>query len=164
MAIRRTTANRALPVFFDVSHRVGPNCPNHRDDVMLVQYLMKKTYQAGAPRRWQPVLPPGGVTVDGRFSYLDKYLILHYQLESAYSGRGGHIDGIISPSRGEFTTSHHVQYTIIYLNLGLQAFFPQIQDDPRSDPEFPRPLLGALARSATHDAMIDRILAGAAGR
>jgi hypothetical protein len=164
MAIRRTTAIRALPVYFDVSDRVGLNCPNRRDDVMLVQYLLKKTYQASPPGRWQPVIPPGGMRVDGRFGYLDLYLILHYQLESGLSGRGGYIDGIISPTRGQFTTSQHVQYTIIYLNLGLQAFFPQVHDDPRSDPDFPPHLLGALARSATHEAMIDRVLRGAAAR
>jgi len=133
-----------LPVYFDISDRVGFGCPNRRDDVMLVQYLLKKTYSVGALTLRQPVMPPGGVRVDGRFSYHDQYMILHYQFQQCYGGRGGFIDGIISPTHGNFTASAQVQYTIIYLNLGLLAFFPQVHDDPVSESDFPPQLLHVL--------------------
>ena len=59
MAIRRITGRGDLPVYFDVSHRVGPSSQNDRDDVMLVQYLMKKTYQAMGPEARPAGVAPG---------------------------------------------------------------------------------------------------------
>jgi hypothetical protein len=143
MAVRKTTSSQALPVYFDVSQRVGQNCPNNRDDVMLVQYLLKKSFQG--TQRWSPVVPPSGARIDGNFSYYELYSILHYQLSNAYTGRGGFIDGIISPTHGHLHTVNNVQYTIIYMNLTLGAFHPQVLANPSSDPDIPQALLAALS-------------------
>jgi len=42
-----------LPVFFNLVHAVGENCPNHKDDVKLVQYLLMSFY-APFPAWYRP--------------------------------------------------------------------------------------------------------------
>lgn len=142
MAIRVTTRNPALPVYFDVSQRVGLNCPNQRRDVLLVQYLLKKTWD-GYPQL-APALPQGGIRVDGRITIHDIYSILHYQFKNGYSGHGIYLDAKVSPTHGLLGT-HGVQYTIVYLNLGLRAAFPRLHEHPDSERDFPAELLPLLA-------------------
>lgn len=52
--------------FYNVDRAVGPGCPNQRDDVLLVQYLLKWLYAKSGDlhyRTLQPLSEP--MKVDG---------------------------------------------------------------------------------------------------
>lgn len=50
-----------LPYFYNVVHAVGQYCPNLRDDVMLVQHLLKCVYDMQPPYS----KPAGQMKIDG---------------------------------------------------------------------------------------------------
>ena len=52
----------ALPVFYNVVHAIGLNSPNQKDDVMLVQYLLKHWYHTVTPKE---AVPKGQMKIDG---------------------------------------------------------------------------------------------------
>ena len=54
-----------LPVFYNVVHAVGVQCPNARDDVKLVQYLLTAFYDKALASSGVYSRPKGNMTVDG---------------------------------------------------------------------------------------------------
>ncbi len=52
----------AIPVLYNVINAVGLNCPNKRDDVKMVQYLLKHFYANVEPKAAKP---QGEMKVDG---------------------------------------------------------------------------------------------------
>lgn len=44
-----TSTSPDMPVFYNVVHAVGVNCPNPWDDTKLVQHLLKIFYDAYPP-------------------------------------------------------------------------------------------------------------------
>lgn len=55
-----TTNEPAIPIFYNGTHAVGKDCPNHLDDVKLVQILLREIYKN--PRL---TAPKGVMKVDG---------------------------------------------------------------------------------------------------
>lgn len=71
-----------LPVFHNVVHAVGKHCPNMRDDVKLVQYLLiafydKAQYHASGVY----TKPKGAMKVDGVCGPVTLNWILKFQLD-----------------------------------------------------------------------------------
>jgi len=121
-----TTTNPQLPWFYNVVHAVGQNSPNLRDDVRLVQYMLKRIYIIGMAIDTGDSIqtfstPKGNMVVDGVCGPVTLNWILKFQLDIRKTGnsilpdkradraRGNKIGGSIS----------HTIYTIIWLNYLL---------------------------------------------
>ena len=73
-----TAPGTKLPVFYNVVHAVGKNCPNMSDDVKLIQYLLKAVY-AKAPKS----KPAGDIQVTGSCDSITMNWILKFQMDAA---------------------------------------------------------------------------------
>jgi hypothetical protein len=128
------------PVFYwEVDAAVGLNGPNKFDDVIFVQWCF---YKAAGWNHLNPKLREifRTTTVNGECSGRegDNLVAIIRALQSSEYGRGGLVDGRVSPARGA-TYMHHGAnhtYTIFYLNAVLRYTYPQFY--PRIDlmPEF----------------------------
>jgi peptidoglycan hydrolase-like protein with peptidoglycan-binding domain len=129
--------------------------PNKRDDVMLVQYLLRRIYQK-ATLRQPPLNPKAGVSqpfliseikVDGCCGPKTQAAITHFQMESARRGNSIAVDGCVDSARTEslYSTISKTGYTIAYLN---SAFFKVYSPGYiLSDPECPAELKQSLLSS-----------------
>lgn len=113
-----TLNHAALPVFYNVVHAVGKNCPNLHDDVMLVQHLLKKFYdQADGKDGWKK--PPGEMKVTGTCGQTTLNWIIHFQRD-VYKKHPGKIalDNRVDRVRGNAWGSmpHGIVYTLPWLN------------------------------------------------
>ena len=133
--------------FFNVTMAVGPGAANRRDDVMLVQYLLKRIYDH--PERFDPPIHrPSGqdMTINGHFGRTTATWITHFQRE--VSSRGGapiRADGRVDKSdSGGVSSISRTVYTIVLLNKGFQLVDPIAFNDPVTDNECPVELLRAL--------------------
>lgn len=70
-----------MPVFFNVVHAVGKQCPNMKDDTKLIQYLLSAFYDRAIS--FSPVYtrPKGDMTVDGICGPITNNWILKFQLD-----------------------------------------------------------------------------------
>lgn len=121
---------------------------NRRDDVMLVQYLLKRVYQQG--HNVQPPLNQTNGTsqlkIDGFYGPKTQQAITNFQFEMRRNGRSIATDGCVDPERGDSATSSisKTGYTISWLNKYLWVLYPQFAQDIRADPECPLELKLAL--------------------
>ncbi len=81
-----TAPGTTLPVFYNVVHAVGNVCPNQKDDVMLVQYLLISLYE----KLPSAVRPKGNIGVTGFCGGATHNWILKFQLDVS-SQRPGEI-------------------------------------------------------------------------
>jgi hypothetical protein len=70
-----------LPVFYNVVHAVGRQCPNVRDDVKLVQYLLIAFYDKALSHSSVYTRPKGEMKVDGVCGPVTLNWILKFQLD-----------------------------------------------------------------------------------
>jgi hypothetical protein len=125
------------------------NEPNQRDDVMLVQYLLKRIYQRGNAA--QPPLNQGNGTIllkiDGMYGPKTQRAIEQFQIEMARNGRSVAADGCVDPELGDSATSSISQtgYTISWLNKYFFVLWPEVYPDIRIDPECPMELRASLS-------------------
>ncbi len=117
-----TSTEEILPVFYNVVHAVGRQCPNLRDDVKLIQYLLLAFYDKGAPAKgWKR--PPGELTVTGFCGPTTMNWILDFQMNVRKIKGKVAIDGRIDRVRnknliGSITGTY---YTLAFLNKGVAA-------------------------------------------
>jgi hypothetical protein len=133
-------------IFYNATMAVGPTgtAPNRRDDVMLVQYLLKVvadyaksvgSYLPHAAGKWSP---PGAGTpflVDGRMGPDTAAWIKSYQEAVSKPGYSILLDGRVDRALGLTGTISHTVYTIIWLNHDYysavpRARFEALEDDP----------------------------------
>lgn len=121
---------------------------NRRDDVMLVQYLLKRVYQQG--HKAQPPLNQANGTsqlkIDGIYGPKTQKAITNFQLEMRKNGRNIATDGCIDPERSDsaIASISKTAYTISWLNKYFWLLYPQLAHDIRADPECPMELKLAL--------------------
>jgi peptidoglycan hydrolase-like protein with peptidoglycan-binding domain len=126
--------------------------PNKREDVMLVQYLLKRVYQQG--QNCNPPLKsaggdphsPASLKIDGIYGPNTQGAIEHFQLEMRRNGRNIATDGCVDTERGDSATASisHTGYTISWLNKYFWVLYPQLAPDMTVDPECPAELKQAL--------------------
>lgn len=133
--ILHTNAGNAL--FYNLDAAVGMGAPNKGSDVLLVQYLLKEgckapflaEVQEGAGYTQQS-MDITGVWDNYWNGYLGNYLLTlkNRGKHVVYQPRANHrVDPVVGGQpRGPI---HHMQYTILYLNLGYQSLRPK--DFPR---------------------------------
>jgi hypothetical protein len=115
--------------------------PNKRDDVMLVQYLLKRVYQLG--NNLNPPLNQENrvvrLTIDGIYGLRTQSAIEHFQLEMRRQGKNIATDGCVDPELGNSVISavSKTDYTISWLNKCFWILYPQLAPDIRVDPECP---------------------------
>jgi peptidoglycan hydrolase-like protein with peptidoglycan-binding domain len=110
--------------FFDVTGTVGWGCKNHKDDVMLVQLLLRRYFMHRSDVGFS-TNPALIVKVDGIFGDKTAKAIVAYQHHG-----GSLVDGKVDPGRT----------TIRSLNVMYKSDYPLYQGKPYYDPEAP-PLL-----------------------
>jgi hypothetical protein len=118
------TSNVAQPsVFYNVVHAVGKNCPNIRDDVKLVQYLLKILYDKFPPN----CRPNGNMTFDGLCGPVTRNWIIKFQMDFNADNPGMiTIDGRVDRIRNkDFVGSiSKTQYTLAVLNKNAAKLNP----------------------------------------
>jgi hypothetical protein len=121
-----TSQNPVMPIFYNVLFSVGSNCPNMRDDVKLVQYMLKKYYES-APAH---VVRPAGrkIEVTGDFDSQTEYAIVWYQGQISMLDPGAvtfdsRIDRMLDKTnfKGSLSGTH---YTLFWLHQNLKNMNP----------------------------------------
>ena len=79
MAFIDTAPGTKLPVFFNVDHAVGKNCPNGKNDVKLIQYLLKTFYDKAVS--YGLTKPSGNMVVDGLCGPTTMAWITRFQMD-----------------------------------------------------------------------------------
>lgn len=105
-----------LPYFYNVVHAVGKNCPNQRDDVMLVQYLLYWRYKNVKPKA---ATPKGEMKVDGICGGVTRNWILKFQLDIMFHNHSIYADNRVDRVRNTATLTGSLSktvYTLIWLN------------------------------------------------
>jgi hypothetical protein len=112
-------AEATLPVIYTVSDAVGPSAPNHRLDVMLVQYFLRMfTFS-------------GDLALDGQFGPDTYQKIKMFQQQWRQISARHHyaltaIDGRVSPATtmGYRRGNEVVAYTMAALNYQFKLLYP----------------------------------------
>jgi hypothetical protein len=100
-----------LPVLYNVVHAVGENCPNHRDDVMMIQYLLLNFYKT-QPKE---AAPNGIMTVDGICGRITKNWIRKFQMDLRRTTHSTYVDGRIDRIRNTQTLQGSISKTYYVL-------------------------------------------------
>lgn len=79
------TDSRVRPLMVTIDEAVGPNCPNRRPDVLLVQFLLKVGDESPSNSSWWKVKRGTGIKIDGVFGEHTQSLIRQVQ-EQAHPG------------------------------------------------------------------------------
>lgn len=128
--------------FYNVNFAVGNNAPNKRDDVLLVQWMLKHVY-ADHPLLSPPEAKP--LKVDGWIGPQTIKWIKAFQADMRRAGRQCALDGRVDSARKAFGAVSKLPYTILWLNSVFLAANPVVYADPASDAQAPVELLMALA-------------------
>ena len=129
-------AEKEVP-FYNLDNAVGPNCPNQRTDVMLVQFFLHQIFSH--PNR--AVSKPAGekIKISGSFDPTTAAWIRHDQGVVA-KRRSIRVDGQVDRARGEqFSKSSisNTHYTIDHMNADHCALFRQEHNHLERHPLIP---------------------------
>lgn len=76
-----SSSDPKLPVFYNVVHAVGKGCPNMRDDVKLVQYLLIAFYDKALASSSIYTKPNGDLKVTGNCDHATLNWIIKFQTD-----------------------------------------------------------------------------------
>ncbi len=142
-----------LTVFWNIHQSVGWGCPNRPDDVMLVQFLLKRVMHNQVEYYRLPELPTKkDLAVDGIFGpQTYKWIRFYQSMMPNFFHQDGKVDAV-DGTRKKSTKQHRV-YTIIMLNLEFADRDYIYYHDLRMDPTLPSALAQALTQSIDSAAM-----------
>jgi len=134
------------PFVYNVSYKVGYVGYNCRDDVLLVQYFLKKIWERSSAR------PPGGVMkVDGWMGPITDRWIREFQSGATMTPPTSDAmvhDGIVDRATGGASSTEAGQtWTIMGLNFSFRNRYPELYDILPLAPDLPPLLAYALAQS-----------------
>jgi peptidoglycan hydrolase-like protein with peptidoglycan-binding domain len=98
MAFTMPTDLTGLPTIYNVRFPVGPNMPNQRDDVLLVQALMKLANFTRFSPGFGPVEASRNIAVDGIFGPQTKRMITAFEADRKSAGLLLVADGVVESS------------------------------------------------------------------
>ena len=120
-----TAPGTNLPVFYNVVHAVGKQCPNMRDDVKLVQYLLMAYYDKLPPSE----RPKGEIAVTGYCGSATMNWILKFQLDFSKHFPGKvTVDNRVDRIRDKTAFKGSIRktfYTLAILNINVAANNPE---------------------------------------
>jgi hypothetical protein len=139
-------ANDKIREVFVIDYAVGAGCPNRKDDVFLVQFLLRvATLDGGGKLGYKPP-NEAPIQIDGIYGGQTQRYISFFQkeLDRRNNGKLAEPDGRIDPPRGKRTSSiTQTGYTVLWLNNVYRQrrgeTFPI-----ETDPLFPAALLDSL--------------------
>lgn len=115
------------PVFYNVVHAVGRYCPNVRDDVKLIQYMLLKFYDKATA--FGATKPNGKLTVDGCYGGITANWVLKFQLDmSSHFPSEIAVDNRVDRIRNKRNFRGSVTstiYTLAFLNRNLLKVNPE---------------------------------------
>jgi len=139
------TQDPELPLFYNVDRAVGPGCPNARDDVLLVQYLMKTVFDNLPQKRPSgPPLQVDGVAGQITFSYTKRVQEIAKVRGVATQTVDGRVDKATGSGVGAKTGS---TFTILNLCAGFLNFRRQDYQNIGAAADCPRELAALLTLS-----------------
>jgi hypothetical protein len=121
-----------MPTIYNISYPVGPNMPNLRDDVLLIQTLMKFS---NFTSEWSC-----SIQTDGWFGEQTKRMIDAFEVYVRERHLLLSADGIFEPSSNDGYTPKGVIYKIIHLNrfakqaTAFGSKYHEIPTDPQTHP------------------------------
>jgi hypothetical protein len=149
MAFTRPIDLIGLPTIYNVHFPVGPSMPNQRDDVLLVQALMKLANFTRFTPALGPVERSRDIAVDGIFGPQTKRMITAFEADRRSAGLLLVADGVVEPSSKDGFTAKGVLYKIVHLNRSAKNAdefrYANLPFDPDTHPL----LRGSLQRGAT---------------
>jgi hypothetical protein len=125
MGFLDTAPGTDLPAFYNVVHAVGKSCPNWRDDVKLIQYLLIALYEKSAELKLSK--PGGEMAVTGYCGPVTMHWIMKFQMDcNQRSPRSVAMDGRIDRIRQkDFIGSiSKTLYGLSVLNFTVAEFNP----------------------------------------
>jgi hypothetical protein len=130
----------SIKVAYTVDQAVGTGCPNRREDVLLVQHLLKIAWNdAGASKGFRPPGEAAPLSVDGMFGPQTARFIKFFQEEAIRRGANCATDQRVDPAVSG-TSSGGLSgkfYTILAMNSARNSRQGGNQDDITLDPAFP---------------------------
>jgi hypothetical protein len=113
-----------LPVFYNLVHAVGRGCPNMRDDVKLIQYLLISFYEVGETIGYKK--PPGELKVTGVCDQTTMNCISDFQFNLRKRSKRVALDGRIDRLRNKngIGSISKTRYTLLFLNRGVMKYNP----------------------------------------
>ena len=140
-----------LRFFWNIHEDVGWGCRNRPDDVMLVQFMLKRVFQYQVEKYGLPRLPTKkDMVVDGIFGpQTHKWVSAYQQLMPGYMHQDGKVDAIDGTKK--ISTKTDRAYTIAILNLDFADRDYIYYHDLRMDPNLPSALANALTQSMGSD-------------
>ena len=144
MAFTMPTDLDGLPTIYNVRFPVGPNMPNVRDDVMLVQTLIKLANFTRFTPALGPVEASRDIAVDGIFGPQTKRMITAFEADRRSAGLL-----LIAESPETGFTGGGVLYKIVHLNRSAKNAAGEFRyANLPFDPATPPILRGALQPGA----------------
>jgi hypothetical protein len=137
-----------LPLFFNVDHHVGRQKTNSREDVLLVQFLIRKAGQtAHSVTSAETKSLMANLSVTGS---CDDDTVAAIRAAQEHIRRGNPaavVDSVVSPARA-YDYGPNTRWTIVLLNLQMRLSTPQtwprLQDLPDCPPELRQIFQNAL--------------------
>lgn len=144
MAQVMTGANVHLPLFFNISNRVGAGCANATEDVVLASYLMRLSGKSSKNPKAREICQNTAVT----YSATDDFIKSITDLQCAL---GIDADGRISPSSSNGMYSGGRSYLIANFNKNVRVGYADLW--PRID-RIPDISVPALVTALVHRTVI----------
>jgi hypothetical protein len=136
-----------LPTYLSLTWQLTASAANRRDDVMLVQFLLKKIWQDHADRSIAvlgPAPEPGQIAVDGYYGPITARWISRFQMALSNQGYGVTLDGRVDRAHGMVGSISHTTYTIVHLNSAFRDVDPEAFGNPSVDTGWPPDLVAAI--------------------
>jgi hypothetical protein len=129
-----------ITIAYTVTRAVGIGCPNQREDVMLVQHLLRVAWNdGGGSKGFKPPGEAQALTADGAYGPRTQKFIDHFQKEAKARGANVKQDGRVDPvgvTGGPTGSISGTFYTILALNSARNSRQSN-QADIKADPGFP---------------------------
>lgn len=133
--------DQAQHKFYNVNMAVGKSAPNRKDDVMLVQYMLKRIYEKPVYKNRTLSKQQGVMVVDGLCGPITMQWIGRFQLDNrSYAGRGV-VDRRVDRAEGVFN------YTIYDINDAFSTHYLEIWENMPVHPDVPSEVRAALLLS-----------------
>jgi hypothetical protein len=117
---------------YNLNYAVGDGCANKPDDVMLVQWLLKRHFERADKKAMLGSIWSIPV-VNGVYSQALSDIIKIYQYDIIMSNRAckADIDGKIFPVRQIAAVN---KYPLFYINISVGHHYKNFYKNPKSDP------------------------------
>ena len=129
---------------YNVNMAVGKSAPNRKDDVMLVQYMLKRIYEKPVYEKATFSKQQSAMVVDGFVGPITMQWIGRFQMDI----RDGWGCSIVVDRRVDRAPGGTgPEYTIDYINYAFKGHYPEIHANMPVHPDVPAEIRAALLLS-----------------